>query len=72
MIVAKYLLVILHAVIQVFACLGILATAFRENLLAIFLIPIAFVLIRFYFELITVIFSINNNLSDIKDELSKK
>ncbi|MDD2537173.1 MAG: DUF4282 domain-containing protein [Candidatus Absconditabacteria bacterium] len=76
-VVADKLLGILHIIAQAGAALGMLSSglaAFAYSplygigilLLMIILFPIASVFIRFWFELISVLFSINTNIQEIK------
>ena len=78
--VADKLLGIFHVIVQVLTALSLLISGFAAFqwgffhglgtlILMIVLIPIASVLVRFWFEMIAVLFSINGNLFDIKKEM---
>lgn len=76
-IVANRLLGILHVIAQICVVVSMLITGFSAFsagfwaglgmlLLMIILIPVVSIFVRFWFEMISVLFSINGNIQDIK------
>ncbi len=64
--VAPVIIKVLHLIVQIGLVVGLLFATFTESFFAFLLIVPGVFVIRFYFEMISAIFSINNNLAAIK------
>lgn len=65
----------IHIIVQILVLIAVLYSTASEWILlflwAIIAYPLVFFYIRFIFEFITILFSINNNLLEIKENLKK-
>ncbi len=67
-----YIHIIIQIVVLIFYIYGLSRGGFATFLLWILLYPLVFFIVRFIFEWISIVFSINNNLKEIKDELKSR